>query len=338
MKLLNILGANLAIDLGTENILVYKEKEGIIINESSAVAIDITTGDVIAIGNKAYDMIGKAPENIAIVNPLENGSISDFDITKLLLKYCLDKTLAIINIIQPKVVITAPIGISDIELRALEDACIYSGAREVYIIESLMASAIGSGHEISLSEGRVIVNFGAGNTEIGIISMNGIVISKNLRFGGNLLNEEIIDYIYNKYSVSIGKSSSKLLKENIGTVESLDESNPSMEVSGRDVLSGMPVTIDIFASDIKEAIIEKIYEIIDEITFVLEKNPPELSKDILKNGIFLTGGGSKLKGLDKLIQSQIGIKTTKSIDPFEDAINGAGIVVTDLKKYKNSGK
>jgi len=338
MKLLNVFGANFAIDLGTENTIVYKDKEGIILREASAVAVDVRSGDVISIGNNAENMIGKSPDNIVIVRPLENGSISDFDVTKILLKHCLDKSLAAVNVIQPRVVITAPTGISDIEMRALEDACIYSGAREVYIIESSMADAIGSGHDISLSEGRVIVDFGAGNTEIAIISLNGIVISKNLRFGGNALNEEIINFVYSKYSISIGLSTAKELKEKIGTVDDLDELNPSMEVSGRDALSGMPVTIDVFASDIKEAILHKVEKIIDEIIYVLEKNPPELSKDILKNGIFITGGGSQLKGLDKLIQNRIGVKVSKSDSPLDDAVNGAGIVVRDLKKYKNSGK
>lgn len=338
MKLLNIFGANFAIDLGTENTIVYKDKEGIILKEASAVAVDVRTGDVISVGDNAEKMIGKSPDNIVIVRPLENGSISDFDVTKILIKYCLDKSLAAINVIQPRVVITAPTGISDIELRALEDACIYSGAREVYIIESSMADAIGSGHDISLSEGRVIVDFGAGNTEIAIISMNGIVISKNLRYGGNILNEEIANFIYNKYSIAIGISTAKELKEKIGTVSSLEDSNPSMEVSGRDALSGMPVTIDVFATDVKEAIIHKVLKIIDEIIYVLEKNPPELSKDILTNGIFITGGGSQLEGLDKLIQDTIGVKVSKSTSPLEDAVNGAGIVVSDLKKYKKSGK
>ncbi|WP_282926546.1 rod shape-determining protein [Helcococcus kunzii] len=338
MKLLNIFGANFAIDLGTENTLVYKENEGIILKEASVVAVDVRSGEVVSVGNSAEQMIGKSPDNIVIVRPLENGSISDFDITKILLKHCMEKSLAAINIIQPRVVITAPTGISDIEMRALEDACIYSGAREVYIIESSMADAIGNGHDINSTEGKLIVDFGAGNTEIAIISMNGIVISKNLRYGGDLLNEEIVNFIYSKYSISIGLSTAKELKEKIGTVGSLDDANPSMEVSGRDALSGMPVTIDVFSSDIKEAVMNKVKKFIDEIIYVLEKNPPELSRDILKNGIFITGGGSQLLGLDKLIQDTIGVKVSKSSTPLEDTVNGAGIVVCDLKKYKNSGK
>lgn len=338
MKILNIFGSNLAIDLGTEKILVYKEDEGIILNEKSVVAVDIKNGEIVAIGNKAYEMIGKSPSNIVIIKPLKNGSVSDFDITKLLLKYCLDNASAKINLIQPKVVITAPTMITDIELRAIEDACIYSGAREVYIVESVLASAIGSGFNLDLAEGRVIVNFGAGNTEIAIVSLNGIVLSKNLRFGGNVLNEEIVDYIYEKYSLVIGDYSAKLLKDSIGTIGDTKKENPSVEISGRDALSGMPVTIDIFASDVKEAIYNKVNEMVNEISYLIEKNPPELSKDILKNGIYITGGGSMLQGLDSFIQEKIGIKVVKSSNPKEDTINGAGEIISNLNKYKNIGK
>lgn len=338
MSLLNIFGANLAIDLGTENTKVYMERKGVVLNEASSVALDVKSGEVVAIGNKAANMLGKAPENIVIINPLEGGKISDFDITKMLLKYCLDKTLAKVNLIQPKLVITAPSSISDIEMRALEDACLHAGAREVYIIESIMASAIGYGHDTSRTDGKMIVNFGAGNTEIAIVSMNGIVFSKTLKKGGNYLNYEIIDFIYDKYSLVIGHATAKELKEAIGRVDQLGNENPSLEISGRDALSGMPVSIDIFSSDVREAIIDTVYELCDNIVSVLEKNPPELSRDILKNGIYITGGGSQLRGLDKLIENRISIKVTRSSDPCNDAILGAGEVISNLNKYKNIGK
>ena len=338
MSLLNIFGATLARDLGTENTKVYMERKGVVLNEASSVALDVKSGEVVAIGNKAANMLGKAPENIVIINPLEGGKISDFDITKMLLKYCLDKTLAKVNLIQPKLVITAPSSISDIEMRALEDACLHAGAREVYIIESIMASAIGYGHDTSRTDGKMIVNFGAGNTEIAIVSMNGIVFSKTLKKGGNYLNYEIIDFIYDKYSLVIGHATAKELKEAIGRVDQLGNENPSLEISGRDALSGMPVSIDIFSSDVREAIIDTVYELCDNIVSVLEKNPPELSRDILKNGIYITGGGSQLRGLDKLIENRISIKVTRSSDPCNDAILGAGEVISNLNKYKNIGK
>ncbi|MFM1602877.1 rod shape-determining protein [Helcococcus ovis] len=337
MSLLNIFGANLAIDLGTANTLVYKEKEGIIINEASAVAFDTRTAEVVAIGNAAYDMYGKSPENVMILRPLENGKISNFEVTKILFKYCIDKAIEGFTLFQPKVVITAPSGISDIELRALEDACTYSGARDVYIVESTLASAIGSDIDISKKEGRLIVDFGAGSTEISIISMNGIVISKNIKYGGDYVDQEIIDYIYDKHSLIIGKTTAKEAKESIGAIGDITTFSEK-EISGRDVMTGMPLSIIINSSDIIEAINDTYKSILDGIRYVLEKNPPELSKDILKNGIFITGGGSRLKNLDIYIEKELGLKLVKSKNPFSDAINGAGTIVTNLEEYKKIGK
>lgn len=336
MSMIGVLSNNLAIDLGTNNTLVYKTDKGIVLSLSSSVALDIRSGEIIAVGNKALEMYGKTPENITIVKPLENGTVSDFDITKLLVKFCLEKSLPKFNLIQPKIVITAPVGVSDIELRAIEDACIHSGAREVYIVESAISSAIGAGFDVLASEGRLIINFGAGSTEIAVISLGGIVISKNLRFGGNKLDEDIADYVYRKYSVFIGENTAREAKEKIASVRELNI-NKHYEISGRDLLSGMPVKIDIFQSDIKEAIIKRIYSIIDAIKFVLEKNPPELSSDILNNGIFLTGGSSMLDGLQELLQNEIGIKVHLSENPLSDSVNGAGNIVKNLKTYKKFG-
>lgn len=337
MGLLSIFGANLAIDLGTENTRVYKEKEGIIINESSAVAFDTRTADVVAIGNSAYEMYGKSPENIMILKPLEEGKIANFEVTKIIFKYCIDKAIEGFNLFQPKVVITAPSGISDIELRALEDACTYSGARDVYIVESTLASAIGSEFDISKNEGRLIVDFGAGSTEISIISMNGIVISKNIKYGGDYIDQEIIDYVYDNYSLIIGKNTAKEIKETIaaiGEVTTYDE----LEISGRDVMTGMPSSIMIRTSDAIEVIKDTFNIILEEIRYVLEKNPPELSRDILKNGIFITGGGSKLKNLNLYMEKELGLRVVKSENPFTDAVNGAGKIISNLEEYKKIGK
>lgn len=337
MKLFNIISKDLAIDLGTANTLVYKVDSGVVLNESSSVAIDIRNGDVIAIGNKAKEMIGKTPDFIRIVKPLENGTISDFDITRILLKYCMEKAVPNFTLVQPKVIITAPANVSDIEIRAIEDACIYSGAREVYIIESAISSAIGGGINLSDTNGRMIVNLGAGNIEIAIVNLNGIVISKNLNFGGDRLDSDIINYIYNKYSVKIGENTANKLKDKLATVDEIKE-DISEEVSGRDMKTGMPKNIEIFASDIKDSIMHRINIIVDAIKSVLEKNPPELSRDILENGIFLTGGLSKLKGLDKVLYEEIGVKINKSNTPEEDSVNGAGEVISDLTKYTGSRK
>lgn len=332
-----LLGNVLAIDLGSFNTLVYSKNDGNIIRGNSKIAIDIKTGDVVAIGDEATIMHGKSPENVIVINPIEDGSISDFDMTKILLNYYIDKVSNSFSLIQPKVVINIPSGATDIEFRAVEDACIYSGARSVYIMESPLAIALGAGFDIDKAEGRTIVNFGAGNTEISIISMNGIVLSKNLRFGANKLDNNIMDYIYDKYSLLIGEQSAIELKESLGNVGEIIENN-SLEVSGRDLLTGMPISIDVFESDIKNSIIDDIYVMIDEIKRIIEKTPPELAKDIIKNGIYITGGLSKLKGLKDLIEEKINIKVISSQEPIYDVINGLKEVANNLEKYKNIGK
>lgn len=335
--MINLVAKDLAIDLGSANTLVYKKNTGIIMKEASQLALDVKSGEVVAVGNKAQEMIGKAPENIAIVNPLEDGTISDFDFTKILIKYCLDQANTGLNIIQPRLVITAPSATSDIELRAIEDACIYSGAREVYIIEAALASAIGAGFDVSKSEGRLIVNIGAGNTDISLISLNGIVLSHSVKYAGNNFDRSIQSFIYDKYSIAVGDNTVRELKESLASLD-LSKENKSSEISGRDLLSGMPVIIDIFQSDIYEAIIRSIDKIVEGIRLVVEKTPPDLSMDILRNGIFLTGASSLIPGLDKYIEDKIGIRVEKSEYPLEDAILGAGQVIDNLEDYKNIGK
>lgn len=336
MAIFSIFGSDLAIDLGSANTLVYKKKKGVILDEASQVAINIKTGEVIAVGNKARDMIGKSPENIAIINPLENGSISDFDFTKILIKHCIEDANKGLNLIQPKVLITASSGVNDIELKALEDACIHSGARDVYIVESSIASALGAGFDIDKSEGRLIVDFGAGNVDVALVSLNGIVISNNIKIGGNLLDKRIQDFIYDKYSIILGLNTVSFLKESIGSIDE-SKQNRFEEVSGRDAITGMPVTIEIFSTDIRDAIIKDIDQIIDQIKYVIEKTPPELSKDILTNGIYLTGGSSLLDGFAELLEQRIGIKVVHSEEPLDDCINGAGIVIDNFDKYKKIG-
>lgn len=336
MNLFKSFNKSLAIDLGTSNTLVYVPEKGIVLNEASCVAIDVRNGNVIAIGNNARDMIGKTPEHITIVKPLENGTISDFDITKILVKYCIEHAIPKFSFIQPKVIITAPVSVSDIELRAIEDACIYSGAREVYIIESAISSAIGGNIDLKETNGRMLLNFGAGNVEIAIVNLNGIVISKNLKFGSESLDSDIVNFIDEKYSVKIGENTAKKIKEELSNIGEIVENN-NIEISGRNAVSGMPVSINVFESDVKSAIIDRINLIIDNIRVILEKTPPELSKDILNNGIFVTGGGSLIKGFDKLISNKLGIKTVMSQRPLEDSVIGAGMVISDFKKYTNSG-
>ena len=337
MKYFRIFAKNLAIDLGTANVLVHVEKKGIVLNEPAVVAIDNNSGELIAFGHEAFNMIGKTPENISVVKPLENGVVSDFDITKILLEHCIKNAMPGFSLIQPNVIITAPAGVSDVELRAIEDACIYSGIRGVYIVEGALAAAIGSGMDIDKPTGHMIVDMGAGNIEIAILSLNGTVASNTINFGGDYLNQKIIDYIYEKYAVNIGFQTAENLKIKIGAVDTSNE-NKSIEASGRDIITGMPKTVRVYASDVNEAIFNELTYIIDKIQYILEKNPPELSSDIIRNGIYLTGGSSLIDGLADFIEQSLDIKVIKSENPFEDTVIGAGKMIERLEQYKTNRK
>lgn len=337
MGYFRIVANNLAIDLGTANVLVYVEGKGVVLNEPAVVALDNKTGEIIAFGKEAFEMIGKTPENISVMKPLENGVVSDFDITKILLEHCIKSAMPGISLIQPNVIITAPAGVSDVELRAIEDACIYSGVRGVYIVEGALTAAIGAGIELDKPDGHMIIDMGAGNIEIAILSLNGIVASENLKFGGDFLNQKIIDHVFEKYAVNIGYQTAEQLKMNIADFSSID-SNGSMFISGRDILTGMPKTIEVFSSDINDAIKKELGMVIDKVQYILEKNPPELSSDIIENGIFLTGGSALIKGFHEALENTLGIKVNLSPTPFEDCVKGAGFMLDKLDKYKSIRK
>ena len=333
MKYFRLRASNIAIDLGTANVLVYEQNKGIVLNEPAVVALDINTGAVVAFGNAAFEMIGKTPDNIIAIKPLQNGVVSDFEITKILIDHCIKKVLKGISIMQPNVVITAPSGVSEVELRAIEDACIYSGAKGVYIVEGTLAAAIGAGMDLNKAKGHMVIDMGAGNTEIGIVSLNGIVASKTIKIGGDTFNQRIISFLKNKYSINVGYLTAEELKKTIGNVGQIVQ-NDAMEVSGRDIMTGMPITVDVYSTDIKEAIIDDVETIIDTVKYILEKNPPELSSDIIKNGIFLTGGASRIKGFKEILNRDLNIKIVSSNTPFEDSCRGAGKMIENLERYK----
>lgn len=335
MAFFSLFGNDLAIDLGSSNTRVYKKNKGIVLEEASQLLLNIENGEVVAVGNKVREIEGKSPQNYTIINPLEKGVISDFDFTKILIKYFIEKANQGFNIIQPKVLITIPSGSSDIELKAIEDACIYSGAREVYIVESPLSSAFGGGIDISKSTGRFIVNVGAGNTDIAILSMNGIVLSKNIKIGGNQFDLDIQNFVLEKYLLDVDIYTIKKIKEEYSSLD-LNE-DEDIEITGRDLTTGMPKAINIKKSDIYNSIIEHIYEIIDSIKYIIEKIPPEFSRDILTYGIFLTGSSSLIQGFDKLIEETTGIKIEKSINPSLDNISGAGKILENLEKFKKIG-
>lgn len=345
MGYFRIFAKDLSIDLGTANVLVHVADKGIVLDEPAVVALDNLTGEVIAFGRKAFNMIGKTPENISVIKPLEDGVVSDFDITKTLLEHCIKKAMPGVSLVQPNVTITAPAGVSEVELRAIEDACIYSGVRGVYIVEGALAAAIGLSLDLDRPDGYMIVDMGAGNIEIAILSLNGIVASETIKAGGDFLNHRIIDYVYDKYGVNIGFLTAEDLKNrgvnlniDIGPSNSENSKDKCIAVSGRDILSGMPKTVNVFSSDLNKAIRQEISTIIDKIQYILEKNPPELSSDIINNGIILTGGLSLLEGLAEMIEDTLNIKVIRSENPFEDTAKGAGIMMANLDKFRSSRK
>lgn len=324
---------NIGIDLGTSNTLVYVDKKGIVINEPSVVAINLNNNEVRSIGKDAKDMIGKTPQNIKAVRPLQDGVIADFNITKVLVKYFISKSLDYKRFAKPNVVICVPVGVTSIERKAVLEVAQTAGAKKVEIIEEPMAAAIGSGIDVTAAIGNMVVDIGGGTTEIAVISLGGIVVSDSLRIAGDSLDIEIGNYIKWKYKLDIGDGTSEKIKHVLGNACSefyeLPENNnvpTTMSITGRDMVLGLPRTIEITSDEIREAMIETINNIVSGVKRCLERTPPELSSDIFSNGIFLTGGGALIKGFDIFMEKETGLKVKIAENPLECVAIGAGKV------------
>lgn len=329
----NILGwfsNDLAIDLGTANTLVFVKGKGIICNEPSVVAVRRDTGKVIAVGLEAQRMLGKTPINITAMRPLKDGVIADFDKTEEMLKYFIRKVHNRRTFISPRVVIGVPSGITQVEQRAVKDAAEASGAREIYLIDEPMAAAIGVGLPIGEPTGNMIVDIGGGTTDVAVISLHGIVYSKAVRVGGDKMDESIVNYIKNKAKILIGDRTAEQIKIQVGSAFKIDDENRSIEVKGRDLVSGIPKSIMIYEDEIREAINEPVTIIVNTIKTALENTPPELASDIVDKGIVLAGGGALLRGLDLLIKHTTGLPVIVADDPLGAVVNGVGKVLDDL--------
>ena len=337
MKYFRISAPDLAIDLGTANSLVHVSGKGIQLNEPTVVALKVTDGEIAAIGEKAKEMLGKTPENIVEIMPLKDGVINDYDIALLLIEHHIKSVLKGISMIQPRGIITVPSSATDVEMRAITDACLQAGLRDVYLVEESLASAVGAGLPVNKPTGNLIVNLGAGNIEIAVVSLYGIVASKTIRYGGDRLNKLISQFIKEKYTLIIGPETAENLKLKLGTLRE-DGQNNMMEIGGRDLYSGMPKSVDVFSSDITEALSSAFLSIIDGIREVLERTSPELSRTILKNGITLTGGTSQFDGIDSFIEDEIGIKTMLSEKPYEDAVIGAAKILKNIEMINDLRK
>jgi len=329
-KLLGWFSNDLAVDLGTANTLVFVKDRGVVCNEPSVVAIMKDTGKVIAVGAEAQRMLGKTPANIIAMRPLKEGVIADFDKTGEMLKYFIRKVHNRKSFISPRIVIGVPSGITQVEQRAVKEAAQASGAREIYLIEEPMAAALGVGLPIGEPSGSMIVDIGGGTTDVAVISLHGVVYSKAVRVGGDKMDEAIVSYIKSKTKVLIGDRTAELIKRQLGSAYKSDKGDKSMEVKGRDLVSGIPKTITIFEDEIREAISEPVTVIINTIKIALENTPPELASDIVDRGIVLAGGGALLRGLDLLLKNETGLPVIIAEDPLGAVVIGVGKVLDDL--------
>lgn len=324
---------DIGIDLGTANTLVYLRGQGIIINEPSVVVVNNKTGQIIAVGVEAKQMLGRTPGHIRAVRPIVDGVISDFEVTEEMITYLINKTEKISKkFIRPRVVVGVPTGITNVEIRAVEDAVRSAGAREVYIIEEPMAAAIGIRLPVKDALGSVIVDIGGGTTDIAVISLSGVVCSKNIKIAGDLLNTNIVNYMKDEFKLLIGEKTAENIKIAIGSVI---ENNPmEAEVRGRDLVTGLPRQVIVTDSDIREAIMPSILGLIDGVKEVLETTPPELLSDIIHRGLVLSGGGSLIRGLDTMLQNALKIPVYIAEDPLTAVARGAGIVLDEFDSFR----
>lgn len=323
---------DLGIDLGTANTLVFFKGKGIVVNEPSVVAINNQTNETLAVGDHAKDMIGRTPGNIVAIRPMKDGVIADFDTTQAMLKYFIKKAIGGSTLFsRPRVVVCVPSGVTEVEKRAVVEATIHAGARErdAYLIEEPMAAAIGSGLPVAEPTGSMIVDIGGGTSEVAVISLGGIVTSKSLRIAGDALDAAIINFVKKEFNLAIGDRTAEAIKIEIACVYEPDPDEKKL-IRGRDLLSGLPKTVEISSKQVLKAIEEPISSIIECIKFTLEKTPPELSADIMEFGIMLAGGGALIRGLDTLIAKETGMPVNVAEDPLFCVAAGTGYVLDDI--------
>ena len=324
----------IGIDLGTANILVYVKGKGVVIRESSIVAVDRKTNKLLAVGNDAKLMLGRTPSSISAVRPLKDGVISDFETTQIMLKYFIKESKAKGLFGKPDVIICVPSGVTSVEKKAVEEASYSAGVKHVYLIEEPMAAAIGAGLSIEDPTGVMVVDIGGGTSEIAVISMGGIVTSRSLRIAGDALDEDIVNYMRKEHNLMIGDKTAEDIKLNIGCAVVDSENIKSMNVSGRDILTGLPKDVTVTSTDINTAIKGSLDELVDAIKATLEKAPPEISADIITQGIVLTGGGALLEGLDQLIKESIDVEVRLSETPLDCVAIGTGKVIEEMDSLK----
>lgn len=325
----------IGIDLGTTYTLVHLPGRGIVLNEPSVVALSVTDRKILAVGNEAKEMLGRTPDSIVAIRPLKDGVIADYRTTEAMLRYFINKATGGIRLFRPEVMIAVPAGITSTERRAVIDATIAAGAKAAYIIKEPIAAAIGANIPIGSASGHMIIDVGGGTSEVAVISLGGIVANTSVRIGGNKLDAAIQEYIRKKYGLAIGERTAEELKIKIGSAVPL-EKKLSMEIRGRDVVSGLPKTITVVSDDVTEAVQDGLAGIIQAVKAVLQETPPELSADVIDKGMVLSGGSAQLRHIDQLLTAATGVPAYVADEPLLCVARGTGIALDNLESYKRS--
>lgn len=335
-SLFGFLSNDLAIDLGTANTLVFVKGKGIVLREPSVVAIrrDARANKVLAVGKEAKMMLGRTPGNITAVRPIKDGVIADFEVTEAMLRYFINKVHNRRTLVHPRIIISVPSGITQVEKRAVKESAESAGAREVYLIEEPMAAAIGAGLPITEPTANMVVDIGGGTTEVAVISLAGIVYSSSVRVAGDKMDESILHYIKRKHNLAIGEHTAEVIKTTIADVMP-EEPYETMEIKGRDLVSGVPKTLVIGSDEIRQAITEQVDAIIEAVKMALELTPPELAADIVDQGIVLTGGGALLRNLDKRLREETGVPVIIAEDPLSSVVLGSGKALENIDVLKD---
>jgi len=330
-KLLNFFSSDIGIDLGTANTLVFVKDRGIVIREPSVVAIQEGTKRILAVGEEAKRMLGRTPGNIVAIRPMKSGVIADFGITEEMIRYFISKVHCS-KLVKPRVIVAVPSDITEVEKRAVQESAKHAGAREVFLIEEPMAAAIGVGLPVSEPAGNMIVDVGGGTCEVALISLAGIVYARSVRVGGDAMDECIVQYMRRVYNLMIGERTAEEIKITIGSAYAPADKDEeqTLDVKGRDLVAGLPKTLTVTSEEIRDALQEPVSAIVDAVRITLEKCPPELASDLVDRGLVLAGGGSMLRGLDKLIASQTGLPVTLADDPLTAVAEGTGVVLNEL--------
>jgi rod shape-determining protein MreB len=332
-QLMGVFSNDVAIDLGTANTLVYLKGKGIVLNEPSVVAVDRTTGKVIAVGKEAKSMLGRTPAEIVAVRPLKDGVIADFEKTEDLLREFIQKALRRRTWVRPRIIICVPSGITEVEKRAVQDSAQHAGAREVLLVPEPIAAAIGVGLPVGKPSGNMIIDIGGGTTEIAVMALNSIVNQQSIRVGGDEMDEAIVQYVKKAYNLLIGEQTAEQIKIKIGSAFRLEQEE-EMEIKGRDLVAGIPKTMKISSVEVREALSEPLQQIVDALMQSLEKTPPELASDIVDRGIVMTGGGSLLRGIDMLLREATNLPITVAEDPLTCVVLGTGKILDDPTQYE----